>query len=325
MKKAIYISGIVAVNLLLMGALMKILHWPGANIMLILAIAAFVFWFIPASLINHFKSLDKPANPTLHIMVFVVCLINFVGALFKILHWPGASWFLIIGIPAPFVLFLPVYIIRYNKQKHNIDGNFFAVMFLFVYIAVISVFLALQVGKEIMNYGIIIGDNIQITYSNLDSLSSYRAEIHSHEIHKKTDELCKDIDNLKTELVKFTQKDVSEIVKDNGEIDLWKLNGRDTRDASKIYFSEEYGSDNLGNFLREVKDYREYLIGFIPEQQKHKRDFVNEALSTSNILYEPDRQIDLPGINLANTSLMMVINHLTYLQTNIRLAELQVI
>lgn len=326
MKKILYISGIVAVNLLLFGALMKILHWPGANILLILAIATFVFWFIPASLINHFRSLDKPANPTLHILVFVVCLLDFVGALFKILHWPGANWLMIVGIPAPFILFLPVYLIRFNKQNRKPDGNFFAIMFLFVYIAIISVFLSLQVGKEVIDYGIMTCEKTQVTYANLDALSSDRVgDAAQNKIKKKTDEICKNIDRIKAGLIELYQGDVGNVVKNNGEIDLWKMKGVDGREASKIYFSNENGGDNLGQFLKEAENYREYLIGFIPEQQKAKRDFVNETLSTSHIFYRPDMPLGSPGINLANTSLMMVINHLTFMQTNIRLAELQVL
>ncbi|MCF8457001.1 MAG: hypothetical protein K9H62_13815 [Bacteroidales bacterium] len=326
MKKILYISGIVAVNLLLLGALMKILHWPGANILLILSIATFVFWFIPASLINHFRSLEKPANPTLHILVFVVCLLDFVGALFKILHWPGANWLMIVGIPAPFILFLPVYLIRFNKQKRRPDGDFFAVMFLFVYIAIISVFLSLQVGKEVIDYGVMTGEKSQVTYANLDALSSDRVgDSAQNKIQEKADELCRNIDQIKAALVETYQQDASDVVKSNGEINLWKMKGIDGREASKIYFCDENGGGNLGKFFKEVEDFREYLIEFIPVHEKQKRDFVNETLRTSHIFYKPDMPLGSPGINLANMSLMMVINQLTFMQTNIRLAELQVL
>ena len=38
---------------------------------------------------------------------FISFIIDFIGMAFKILHWPGAAILLIIGIPLPFILFLP--------------------------------------------------------------------------------------------------------------------------------------------------------------------------------------------------------------------------
>jgi hypothetical protein len=32
------------------------------------------------------------------------------GALFKIMHWPGAGIFLMVALPFPFLVFLPVYL-----------------------------------------------------------------------------------------------------------------------------------------------------------------------------------------------------------------------
>ena len=47
MKKLTYVSGALAVMLWVLGALFKMLHWPGANELLIAAAMLFLI-FIPA-------------------------------------------------------------------------------------------------------------------------------------------------------------------------------------------------------------------------------------------------------------------------------------
>ena len=45
MKKFIYIIGIACANLMFIGSMFKVQHWPGANILLVLAMFLFCFVF----------------------------------------------------------------------------------------------------------------------------------------------------------------------------------------------------------------------------------------------------------------------------------------
>lgn len=326
MRRIIYISGIVSVNLLLFGALFKIMHWSGAGIMLTLAIVFFVFWFVPTALINNYRSLEKPQNPALHIIVFIVCLLDFTGALFKLMHWPGAGIMMIVGILAPFVLFLPAYMIRFNKQNQKPDTNFFAVMFLFVYIAVIGVFLALRISKEVIDYGIITEENTQNTYLSLKIVEDNdNIKNHTGELKQKTDDICSFIDQLKAGIIKINGNNPQETIKENKQVDLWKVKGKDVKVPAKIFFSELNSNGNLEKLNKEIDAYKEYLLKLIPEEENHKKDFVNDILDISYIYYSHDLKFEPGKINLININQMMAINVLTQLETNIRLAELQVL
>ena len=55
MKKTIYISGIVAANLLLIGCIFKLNHWPVAGVALTLSLLTLSFWFLPVALVYHYK------------------------------------------------------------------------------------------------------------------------------------------------------------------------------------------------------------------------------------------------------------------------------
>ena len=48
MKKLAFISGAVVGSLLALGILFKIMHWPGAGILLVLSIGFFSLVFVPS-------------------------------------------------------------------------------------------------------------------------------------------------------------------------------------------------------------------------------------------------------------------------------------
>jgi predicted RND superfamily exporter protein len=55
MKKTMYLLGYLAVFLMTTGLLFKLQHWPGAAIMLTIAIALFNFGFLPLFIYGRYK------------------------------------------------------------------------------------------------------------------------------------------------------------------------------------------------------------------------------------------------------------------------------
>lgn len=149
MKKFIYISGTILLNLLLIGVILKVGHWSGAAVLLNISLILLVAMFFPLALINSFRSVEDKSQLHLYVISYITIAIILIGALFKIMHWPGASIFLLIGIPLPFILFLPFYIRYHNKIKAKSDKNFFGLLFFMIYLATISSLLALDVSREV--------------------------------------------------------------------------------------------------------------------------------------------------------------------------------
>jgi hypothetical protein len=143
MKKLIYISGIACANLMMFGSMFKVFHWPGASIMLVIAVFLFCFFFLPSSLISSYQSQERKQFFWLHIATLLVFDIGLMGVLFKVLHWPGAAIFLQIGIPLPFVVFLPIYLYETRHANRSNTTNFLGVMFGLTFLAVFSVLLAM--------------------------------------------------------------------------------------------------------------------------------------------------------------------------------------
>lgn len=140
MKRLIYISGLISAIVLTTGTSFKIEHWPGAGILLTVAIGFFALFFVPAALMNNYKQVNK--NAYLYISIFITLLINFSAALFKIQHWPGAGSMVTVALITPFVIFLPAYIVYFNKSPDKDITKFIAVMFLLVFVGVMSALLS---------------------------------------------------------------------------------------------------------------------------------------------------------------------------------------
>ncbi len=140
MKRLIYISGLISAIVLTTGTSFKIEHWPGARILLTAAIGIFALFFVPAALMNNYKQENK--NAYLYISIFITLLISFSAALFKIQHWPGAGIMVTISLITPFVIFLPAYIVYYNKSLNKDITKFIAVMFLLVFVGVMDALLS---------------------------------------------------------------------------------------------------------------------------------------------------------------------------------------
>ena len=48
MKKLAFISGMIFASLLGMGIMFKTMHWPGANMLLVVSLVLFSFVFVPS-------------------------------------------------------------------------------------------------------------------------------------------------------------------------------------------------------------------------------------------------------------------------------------
>jgi hypothetical protein len=144
MKKSIYLSGIVLLNIFLFGSIFKIMHWPGANILIIIGLGLFACLFLPLAVYESYKNETREGLGAVYLTGFISLFISILGALFKINHWEGANFLLLIGIPGPFVLFLPAYL-KYAMKNNAVSlKSFLGVMFLLLYIAVFTAMLAVK-------------------------------------------------------------------------------------------------------------------------------------------------------------------------------------
>jgi hypothetical protein len=148
MKQKIYILGLISVIIISTGVILKVEHWPMAQIFIAAGILILVLIFFPAALINSYKAEGNKQNRLLYIVTYITCFVVFTGLLFKIQHWPYAGVALSIALPFPYIVFLPVFLIVTSKNK---NFNIYNTVFVLILLALNSVFSALfslNVSKE---------------------------------------------------------------------------------------------------------------------------------------------------------------------------------
>lgn len=170
MKNINYIIGLLSLIVLLIGIIFKVLHLPGAAILFILGMGLMVFIFLPIAYWNLLKSTTDELLKWVYHAAFISFFIDFVGVVFKVLHWPGASILMIIGIPLPFVFFLPLYIYYHNKRKLKLDVNFFSICLFMIYLSVFSSLLAVNKSHSTINATVSLAN--AVSSSNSDYKSS---------------------------------------------------------------------------------------------------------------------------------------------------------
>jgi len=197
MKQKIYTSGLITTAIVVLGALLKINHWPGGGQLLILGIAMLVLVFLPLALRNHYTTEGNRKNRALYIVTWLTCFVVFGGMLFKVMHWPGAGKGLMIALPFPYVVFLPVFLAVTAKDKSFSIYNTIYVLFLLAGISVFSALLAMNVSKEKVDDSM----GLSRSYNRLEvALDKISAPALQTPVALKIDEVLKIVDDYQSRI-----------------------------------------------------------------------------------------------------------------------------
>lgn len=319
MKKIIFITGLVSVNIMLLGALLKAFHLSGAAITLAFSILLFCLGFLPLALISSYNSQKERMYKWLYIVTFIVFTFDLVGALFKIVHWPYASLFLLIGVPLPFVLFLPVYLYQTYKFKDKSVLNHLGIMFGLTFLAVFSVFLALNVSANVLEsfaMNSVNNENSAKHYQCVNENSSNKDAI-----KQKSDELCSYIDNLKYEIL---------IATDNNQFANNKLENYNpintinrTSTYLPIFSANNNNQSKIDILMRMVGEYRA-MISQSKMVNPELKQLSNELFDVNDKSIQRNSEVltlnwqdrEFPGANL-----IIVLDVLSKVQSNVRFVE----
>jgi flagellar basal body-associated protein FliL len=320
MKKTIYISALVVVNLILVGSLFKIMHWPGAGILMTLGYVLFVVWALPASLINNYKGLGEKGRKWLSIVIYLVVCIVFIGALFKIMHWHGAAILMIFGVMLPFVVFLPVYIYNHNKDKDASNKNFLAVVLLLIYVAVFTVFLALGVSKNVLDNLAFTGNNI--TYSN-KCIDQYIQKSKT-DLSDQADVIYNLINKAEESLFEAVEAENEEENTENN-MQLLKLPGKDNMYVARFVLMNDEDEVCKATELKNAIDDFKKIIESDLDEDPLKEKLLNDLLSTGDYYPNPEDKdwvVSWEAKNFKNIQLVSAFNNLAVIESNVRIAEM---
>jgi hypothetical protein len=329
MKKFIYISGIVLINIIVLGVIFKTQHWPGAGVMLVFGQILFAFCFLPLAIINSYWGNGKK-NKSLYIAGFICAVISIIGILFKVQHYPGGAILMMIGIPLPFIYFLPVYIYHHNKSKEKSSMNFLGVMFLMVFIALFSSMLAINVSKRLLDSMIISTNDFSktaetYTIKNLEVYESIEKSgkvdnTKLSELKKKTEAVSEKIENIKMELAKRIMGDEF-VAANKNKKNVYETNPLETNVTSFIMNSDDNTNGRATEIKNSIADYRKYLNSILSEKKESLLS-INLLLNTSDIAtVQGEVETWENHFFQRNTYFVSVIGNLDCIETNVKMAE----
>lgn len=255
----------------MIAVLFKISHWPGAGILLLTGIGSLALIFLPLAYAVALKSTDDKLLKFLYLSALISFSIDFVGMLFKIMHWPGAGIFMMIGIPLPFILFLPAYIYYHIKRKLKTDLYFFAVLLFMIYVGVFSTLLALRPSVEIFNsYA---HSTNELAEAN-KYISANMVENSPSEISNSSKKLVEQIEEIKHQLLIAYDHENKLKIKSDGSTDYSTILAKDLKisierfnecgfekfnidfEAFSKKMVEKYPNSNTSRLIEEINIYR---------------------------------------------------------------------
>jgi hypothetical protein len=140
MNKTAKTIGIIGGLMLLVGGIFKVMHYPGASMLLIFGLVPaliFLFAWMSSALKEANSSKEKTALITIAIAIAIMC----VSAIFKIMHWPGANITLMFHAAFLLLVVTPV-VLMYLKTESNETKRNGRVAFYIFYVGITGIILA---------------------------------------------------------------------------------------------------------------------------------------------------------------------------------------
>lgn len=312
MKKSVYFSGISCAILMLFGCVAKIMHWPGADVMIVLSVFLFCFWFLPAGLMNSYSALPIQKMKTLHIASFFVFFICMMGVLFKVMHWPGAGILLLPGLMLPFVVFLPMYLYHTREEEKTGNKNFFALTIGLIFLAVFSVFLAMSISKQVIR------QDVELVNLNEKETSILSVEPTDNSISKTAGDLFSYAEELKCVIISSSDPEMCDGKKTNSNYLIENIFGLS---EVKNVFTSEKGNLQIKLLKEKITAFRETVLS-----DKNISPELAELTKTLFNLNDTDEfGNNIPGEwerrEINNYPLVFMLDFLSKLQHNVRLVE----
>jgi hypothetical protein len=120
----LFISGFFAGTFFILGTLFKIQHWPASGIILSLAALSGILFFIPALALSRLTDQENRAKRPVYILGAIGMICYALGMLFKIQHWPLASFLMASGVFILCVIAFPWYTWLTWKEDNHINARF---------------------------------------------------------------------------------------------------------------------------------------------------------------------------------------------------------
>lgn len=328
MKKFMYILGTIAPTLIIVGTVFKIQHWPGASIMLVLGLFLLAAVYLPVFIsirIRDTRNEGKPVNKAIYYIGMISGIIFILGAMFKIMHWPGAGVMITLAGLVVVAVFIPMLVLNALRDKENQVQNFTILIFVLSFVAITFMSFALRISKSVMDaFDLAVIDNT-VTAEALDESSAYivMPELtdpvtgNLEAITVKIDALNDYIENTMVNMLKAAHDKNTEAIDSENNIDFSLVRNKDNMNAPAYIMLGVEDNVARGKVIQEMmEELKASITGLNVEQLDL---LANKLLDTSPVT--ADEQHSWVSYKFEHIPLMSVLVQLTNIQVNTRILE----
>jgi hypothetical protein len=229
----LYLTGMIFGMIAILGTLFKVQHWPGAGWMMTIGLAGTALVFLPMYASYQIRSSKKEIRAStrrLWIGGTITGIFFILGALFKIMHWPGAGIVIIVSWSVVAVIFIPLLVLNQLRQSENRISNFFGILLFSVAAAVIVMALTRSVPEYYSLGYFMMEDNFLGSAEYYHEKTGDLMAMHAGEMSAEMERFTKDADELaayilsvRGELVDFFTNEDAEPYMDHGRLDLREM------------------------------------------------------------------------------------------------------
>lgn len=336
MKKFMYILGTIAPSLLILGAIFKLQHWPGASILITLGTFLLAAVYLPVFAmvsIRDTRKKGKRVNVPLYIVGVVAGFVFLTGILFKIMHWPGAGAALSFSVLFTLVVFIPLLVIHAIRDKENQIQNFSILIFILAMMAVNIMVFALKVSKNVLTSMVVTTQANLVTSEAMESQNALFIEqsllsgqadsaqlVRANLIREESETMHRYLQDIMAEMVLLTHENNRAAVKMDNSIDLKRASYFDEhKSVSMVIFGNENNPGKGEALMAEMKSYRE-LLQATAEPELYET--IDQLLYTGPMGEEQQPWL---AFNFHQAPMISALNILTSLQVSLRYLEGEVL
>ncbi len=338
MKKFMFILGMIAPSMLIIGTIFKIQHWPGAGVMIVLSLFLLGAIYLPVFVsvkIRDTRKQGKPVNKPMYIFGLIAGIVFIAGAMFKLQHWPGAGVMITLSGIVTVAIFIPILVIQAIREKENQVQNFTVLIFVLSFTAIAFMMVALRPSQYIMDSFIspaienikmerIIEENNDVfidRFSPLYSESKVLAE-KINNLSKRTDDLDDYISDIIRTIIVEANINNQEAIGEDGSIEIFDLVRLDNYSSvDYILFGDDENKGAGDELQKVIEDYRELAMAAVGPDFSHK---IEKALETNSSFHGEMNRSWLESYFYHQPMIGAVIQ-LTDIQLKIRIVEGEVL
>jgi len=276
MKRTMKIIGFLSSIFLLFGVFFKLMHWPGASILVVLGSGLFSLIFLPLMMILKFRDDGEKKDKVIFTIGLIIGIIAILGMLFRIMHWPYSSILIESSIGVFVLLFIPVFFVNGYKQVekrfNTIISSFLMLVGASLLFAITTLGMSYAVETSLYAVNNRLNDNTKtITKLNQEIFSKYADDKNANKIHTSTENLFLEIERIKIYLISKTE-DIDEEAASILSLEEFSRSG----DGSEVHtFLYGKGNYTYTKYKALIADYNETLKDLIalPIQIEEKTPF----------------------------------------------------